>query len=73
MKRIICLIIFIFLLSAGAVFAGQEESCEHDNYIITYNSNEEAIRMFCNDCGESHSLKIDSYIIEKIFGEMWRE
>jgi len=72
-KKIIVLVVFIFLLGAGAVYAGQEKSCEHSNYIITFNSNEEAIRMFCNDCGEGHNIKIDSFFIEKFFGELWEE
>ena len=73
MKKIIVMIVIIFSLCVGAVYAGQEEPCNHDNYIITYNSNEELIHMFCNDCGESHSLKLDSYIVEKIFEEMWEK
>ena len=63
MRKVIIMIVITFLLCTGVVYAGQEEPCEHNNYIITFNSNEEAIRMFCNDCGESHNIKIDSFFI----------
>ena len=41
MKRIVVLVIFIFLLGMSVACAGQEEPCNHNSYIVTYNSNDE--------------------------------
>ena len=71
MKRIICLVVFILLLGASAVYAGQEEPCDHESYIVTYNSSEEQLSIFCNDCGESHYFKIDHFFVDKFFEEIW--
>lgn len=72
-KKIVTLIVVILFLGASTVYAGQEEPCDHDNYIVTYNSNDEKIVMFCNDCGESHNFKLDTFFIKQMFKDMWEE
>lgn len=72
-KKIIVLIICLFLFGTGAVYAGQEEPCDHNNYIVTYNSNDEKLVMFCNDCGETHNFKLDTFFIKHMFKDMWEE
>lgn len=73
MKRIVVLVIFIFLLGMSVACAGQEEPCNHNSYIVTYNSNDEKLVMFCNDCGESHNFKLDTFFVKHMFKEMWEE
>ena len=72
-KKIIVLTICLFLFGACAVYAGQEEPCDHNNYIVTYNSNDEKLVMFCNDCGETHNFKLDTFFIKYMFKDMWEE
>lgn len=73
MRKIIILFIVIFLFGAGAAYAGQEDKCSHDSYTITYSSDKGKAKIYCNDCGESHDLKIDSFFVEKVFKNIWEE
>ena len=73
MRKIIILFIVIFLFGASAAYAGQEDKCSHDSYTITYSSDKGKAKIYCNDCGESHDLKIDSFFVEKVFKNIWEE
>lgn len=70
MKRIATLIIMIFLLGAGAVYAGQEQPCDHSNYTIIYKSETDTARIFCEECGETHKLKM-FIILTKSLENIW--
>lgn len=73
MKKIILVFVFIFVFCAGAAYAGQEQLCNHNSYKISYDSDKEIVCIFCNNCGESHKLKVDSFFVEKLFTGIWEE
>lgn len=68
MKKIIfTCIVFLCLLFPSIGYAGQEWECYHESFQITYDSNKEILRIFCDDCGETMNFDLDSSLIRTLF------
>lgn len=63
-KIIITIFICLCLLIPSFTYAGQETPCNHNNFEINFHSNEDILRISCEDCGECININFDSILID---------